>query len=147
MLKVSFLVIWQNLVMTDGQYNDFLSIVLAISTTLLSIGISIFTLSTAFMVGKKDLLKEVSEKISQEGNSLTLSKKHQSLKKYVSVMRSISKNAIFNSASSIVSIVMVLVFRHFSSSIYVYVVYLPMVISVVFTCICIYQLLKWFLKQ
>lgn len=147
MLKVFFLIIWPNLIMTDSQYDGFLSLILTISATLLSIGISIFTLSTAFMVGKKDALKEIDERISQDGNSLSLSKRHQSLKQYVHIMRLVSRFAIISSAFSILSIVSVLIFRQFSFSIYAYLIYIPLIISVVFTCICLFQLIKWFIKQ
>lgn len=147
MLKVFFLVIWPNLKMTDGQYDGFLSLIMTISTTFLSIGISIFTLSTAIMVGKKDALKEIDERITQDGNSLTLSKRHQSLKKYVHVMRLISRYAIISSIFSTLSIVLVLVFRHFPFSLFSYLIYIPLIISVVCTCVCLFQLIKWFVKQ
>lgn len=147
MLKEFLRDIWQSLMMTDSQYNSFLSLILTISTTLLSIGISIFTLSTAFFVSKKDGLKEVSEQISQAGNSLTLAKRYQALKRFIHVMKSISKQTLFVSISSIVTIVCILVFRQFSFSMYIYLVYIPLIISVVYTCICLYSLIRWFLKK
>jgi len=147
MLKEFLRDIWQSLMMTDSQYNSFLSLILTISTTLLSIGISIFTLSTAFFVSKKDGLKEVSEQISQAGNSLTLAKRYKALKRFIHVMKSISKQTLFVSISSIVTIVCVLVFRQFSFSMYIYIVYIPLIISVVYTCICLYSLIRWFLKK
>lgn len=147
MLKEFLRDIWQSLMMTDSQYNSFLSLILTISTTLLSIGISIFTLSTAFFVSKKDGLKEVSEQISQAGNSLILAKRYKALKRFIHVMKSISKQTLFVSISSIVTIVCVLVFRQFSFSMYIYIVYIPLIISVVYTCICLYSLIRWFLKK
>lgn len=147
MLKEFLRDIWQSLMMTDSQYNSFLSLILTISTTLLSIGISIFTLSTAFFVSKKDGLKEVSEQISQAGNSLILAKRYKALKRFIHVMKSISKQTLFVSISSIVTIVCVLVFRQFSFSMYIYLVYIPLIISVVYTCICLYSLIRWFLKK
>lgn len=147
MLKEFLRDIWQSLMMTESQYNSFLSLILTISTTLLSIGISIFTLSTAFFVSKKDGLKDVYEQISQDGNSLTLAKRYQALKRFIYVMKSISKQTLFVSLSSIVAIICVLVFRQFSFSMYVYLVYIPLMISVVFTCICLYSLIRLFFKK
>ncbi len=146
MLKEFLRDIWQSLMMTDSQYNSFLSLILTISTTLLSIGVSIFTLSTAFFVSKKDGLKEVNEQISQNGNSLTLAKRYRALKRFICVMKSISKQTLFVSLSSIVAIICVLVFRQFSFSMYVYLVYIPLLISVVYTCICLYSLIRLFFK-
>ena len=147
MLKVSFQGIWQSLMMTDGQYDAFLSTILTIATTLLSIGISIFTLSTAFVVSKKDNLREVGEKIEKQGDSLMLSKRYRSLQSFIRVMKQISKNSLFVLAASFVTIILVLIFRQIANTTTVYIIYLPLITALVFASICIFQLIKWYVKK
>lgn len=147
MLKVFFLDIWQSLKMTDAQYEAYLSLMMTIATTLLSIGISIFTLSTAFVVSKKESLRELGEKIEKQGDSLTLSKRFRSIQSFIQVMRLISKNALFVIASSFVTIMLVLVFKQITNTIAAHVIYLPIIMSLVFASICIFQLIKWYLKR
>lgn len=147
MLKVFFLDIWQSLKMTDGQYDAYLSLMLTIATTLLSIGISIFTLSTAFVVSKKDNLRELGETIEKQGNSLTLSKRFRSLQSFIHVMKLVSKNALFILAASFVTIILVLIYRQLTNSITVYIIYIPLIIALIFALVCICQLIKWFIKK
>lgn len=147
MLKVSFLDIWQSLKMTDAQYEVYLSLMMTIATTLLSIGISIFTLSTAFIVSKKESLRELGEKIEKQGDSLTLSKRFRSIQGFIHVMRLISKNTLFVIAASFAAILLVLVFRQITNTTAVYVIYLPIITALVFASICIFQLIKWYLKR
>ena len=133
--------------MTDAQYEAYLSLMMTIATTLLSIGISIFTLSTAFVVSKKESLRELGEKIEKQGDSLTLSKRFRSIQSFIQVMRLISKNALFVIASSFVTIMLVLVFKQITNTIAAHVIYLPIIMSLVFASICIFQLIKWYLKR
>ena len=147
MLKASFQDIWQSLKMTDAQFEAYLSLMMTIATTLLSIGISIFTLSTAFVVSKKESLRELGEKIEKQGDSLTLSKRFRSIQGFIYVMRLISKNALFVMATSFVAIIFVLVFRQITNTTAAYFIYLPIIMALVFASICIFQLIKWYLKR
>ena len=68
MLKESLQAIWQLLQMTDEKaYENFLSLCMTIATTLLSVGVSVFTLTTAFVVSKKDSLNELGRQVEEGG--------------------------------------------------------------------------------
>ena len=147
MLKESLLDIWPNQMMINGHYDDLLSLLLTISTTLLSIDVSVFTLSTAFLVSKKDTQKEVYDKILKDGNSLTLSKRYNALKRFIVTIKGVSKYSIYSMGGAVLTIVLTIVFQNLSPNPYIYLIYLPVIVSFIFTCICLFVLMKWFFKS
>lgn len=82
MLGESFQNIWQQILMIDEKaYENFLSFSMTIATTLLSVGVSVFTLTTAFIVSKKDSLNELGTQVEEGGQSLTLARRMNALQK------------------------------------------------------------------
>lgn len=148
MLQESFQAIWQQLQMNDGEtYKDFLSFCMTIATALLSVGVSVFTLSTAFVVGKRDSLKELAEQVEEGGQSLTLARRMNALRKFIKTMKSVTKMSIMIVGFSTVSMILVAFFRNLSGNVYVHVLTLSTLATVVNTIMCIWVLFKWFLRQ
>lgn len=148
MLRESFQAIWQQILMTDEKaYEDFLSLCMTIATTLLSVGISVFTLTTAFIVGKKDSLNELGTQVEEGGQSLTLARRMNALRRFIKTMKSVTKMSMTVVISSVLSILLVIVFRNLSAGAHVHLLTLTSVVSVVFTVMCIWVLFKWFLRQ
>ena len=148
MLGESFQNIWQQILMTDEKaYENFLSFSMTIATTLLSVGVSVFTLTTAFIVSKKDSLNELGTQVEEGGQSLTLARRMNALRRFIKTMKSVTKMSMTVVISSVLSILLVIVFRNLSVGAHVHLLTLTSVLSVVFTVMCIWVLFKWFIKQ
>ena len=148
MLGESFQNIWQQILMTDEKaYENFLSFSMTIATTLLSVGVSVFTLTTAFIVSKKDSLNELGTQVEEGGQSLTLARRMNALRRFIKTMKSVTKMSMTVVISSVLSILLVIVFRNLSAGAHVHLLTLTSVVSVVFTVMCIWVLFKWFLRQ
>ena len=148
MLGESFQNIWQLILMTDEKaYENFLSFSMTIATTLLSVGVSVFTLTTAFIVSKKDSLNELGTQVEEGGQSLTLARRMNALRRFIKTMKSVTKMSMTVVISSVLSILLVIVFRNLSAGAHVHLLTLTSVLSVVFTVMCIWVLFKWFLRQ
>lgn len=148
MLGESFQNIWPQILMTDEKaYENFLSFSMTIATTLLSVGVSVFTLTTAFIVSKKDSLNELGTQVEEGGQSLTLARRMNALRRFIKTMKSVTKMSMTVVISSVLSILLVIVFRNLSAGAHVHLLTLTSVLSVVFTVMCIWVLFKWFIKQ
>ncbi len=148
MLGESFQNIWQQILMIDEKaYENFLSFSMTIATTLLSVGVSVFTLTTAFIVSKKDSLNELGTQVEEGGQSLTLARRMNALRRFIKTMKSVTKMSMTVVISSVLSILLVIVFRNLSAGAHVHLLTLTSVLSVVFTVMCIWGLFKWFIKQ
>lgn len=148
MLGESFQNIWQQILMTDEKaYENFLSFSMTIATTLLSVGVSVFTLTTAFIVSKKDSLNELGTQVEEGGQSLTLARRMNALRKFIKTMKSVTKMSMAVVIFSVLSILLVVVFRNVSAGTHVHLLTLTSVLSVVFTAMCIWLLFKRFIKQ
>ena len=136
------------MLMTDeNAYEDFLSLSMTIATMLLSVGVSVFTLTTAFIVSKKDSLNELGRQVEEGGQSLTLARRMNALRRFIKTMKSVTKMSMAVVISSVLSILLVVVFRNVSAGALVHLLTLTSVVSVVFTVMCIWVLFKWFLRQ
>ena len=134
--------------MTDEKaYENFLSFSMTIATTLLSVGVSVFTLTTAFIVSKKDSLNELGTQVEEGGQSLTLARRMNALRRFIKTMKSVTKMSMTVVISSVLSILLVIVFKNLSAGAHVHLLTLTSVLSVVFTVMCIWVLFKWFLRQ
>lgn len=134
--------------MTDEKaYENFLSFSMTIATTLLSVGVSVFTLTTAFIVSKKDSLNELGTQVEEGGQSLTLARRMNALRRFIKTMKSVTKMSMTVVISSVLSILLVIVFRNLSAGAHVHLLTLTSVLSVVFTVMCIWVLFKWFIKN
>ena len=148
MLGESFQNIWQQILMTDEKaYENFLSFSMTIATTLLSVGVSVFTLTTAFILSKKDSLNELGTQVEEGGQSLTLARRMNALRRFIKTMKSVTKMSMTVVISSVLSVLLVIVFRNLSVGAHVHLLTLTSVLSVVFTVMCIWVLFKWFIKQ
>ena len=140
--------IWQQILMTDEEtYKDFLSLCMTIATALLSVGVSVFTLTTAFVVSKKDSLNELGKQVEEGGQSLTIARRMNALRKFIKTMKTVTRMSMVVVVSSALSILLVVIFRSVSVGVFVHFLTLASLVSIVFTIMCIWILFKWFLRQ
>lgn len=74
MLKEFSQDIWQILLMNNLNFDAYLSLCTTISLSLLGVGVSVFTLTTAFIISKKDVLRNILKQIEIGGSSISLLK-------------------------------------------------------------------------
>ena len=148
MLRESLQTIWQLILMNDVKaYEDYLSLCMTIATTLLSVGVSIFTLSTAFLVSKKESLNELDRQVEEGGQSLTLARRMNALRNFIMTMKSVTKISMVVIVSSTLSTVLVVILRCISAGVYAHVLAITSLVSIIFTIISIWILFKRFLKR
>lgn len=138
--------ICQIVMITDDFYPDYLSFCFAIATTIFASGISIITLSIAFVAGKRDELQRLISNYQQDGISLTLAKHISAAQRYIKTMKKVTHFALYAIIASIVAVVLYVFFKFFPSTICIHFLGISTVISVTLLSICLYTLIKWLLR-
>lgn len=135
------------LMMNETEYASFISLCLALATMLLSIGISMFTLSVAFIDGKKQELSSTYDKVEQGGISLSLSRKTKSLRLFIQTMIFIANKAIWIVILSFFTIFTVIIFMNIDVNIWAYLICIPLIACILITARCLWKLFIWYKKN
>lgn len=139
--------IWRSVQMSDAdRYLDFLSFYLTLSTTLCGVGVSIFTLTVAFIVSKKDALKQLNSEIIKGGTSLSSAYKIQSLQRFIKKMRKITTSSMWLICFSIMSIFIIWILKLCPPSNWLYIVLPFIIVALVFLFVSICRLCAWYRK-
>ncbi|MCH3993581.1 hypothetical protein NG821_04345 [Prevotella cerevisiae] len=133
--------------MNETEYSSFLSLCLALATMLLSIGISMFTLSVAFIDGKKQELSSTYDKVEQGGVSLSLSRKIKSLILFIQTMIFIANKAIWIVILSFFTILIVIIFMNIDVKIWAYLICVPLIASILITVRSLWKLFIWYKRD
>ena len=94
MLKEFLHDICQLVQMDNNQYEDYLSFCFTIATTMFAAGISVLTLTVAFIANKRDTLKTLTTNARQSGISLSLAKQIDAAQRFIKNMKDITNQAI-----------------------------------------------------
>jgi hypothetical protein len=131
---------------SDDLYQDYLSFCFAIATTIFASGISILTLSVAFIASKRDELQRLVLDCKQGGMSLTLAKHISAAQRYIKTMKEVTRFALYAIIASIIAVVLYVLFKLLPSTICIHFLGLSIVVSIILLSICLYTLIKWLLK-
>ena len=129
------------------MYKDFVSTYITVSSTLLSIGVAIFTLATAFIVSKKEALANIERNINNDGISLTLIKKIDGAKAFLGVMRKTTNLSIKIIISSVFVFVFSVIFQFITIGLFIHLLLLPLIYSIFNTILCLIHIFAWYRKQ
>lgn len=129
------------------MYLDSVNTYTTVSSTLLSLGVAIFTLSTAFIVSKRNLLSEYQKQVEKDGISLTMMRKIDATKDFLKTMRNITKNSIIIIATATIVFTLCIYFNYINIGCWIHVLVIPTTISAVSTFYCIRKLFLWYRKQ
>lgn len=129
------------------SYTEFMSLSLSCITTLISVNIGVFTLTIAFLLNKKDMLKLILKQIQDGGISLSLSNKYNSTWEYISKMRYITTVAAVGIISAILGGLLYLVFLFIPQTYWILVILIPILISSLCCGVSLYKLLVWYFKN
>lgn len=129
------------------MYIDSVNTYTTVSSTLLSLGVAIFTLSTAFIVSKRNLMSEYQKQVEKDGISLTLMRKIDGTKDFLKKMRNITKSSIIIIANATIVFALCICFNYINIGGWIHVLVIPITISTVSTFYCIRKLFIWYRKQ
>lgn len=133
--------------MNSNQYEDYLSFCFTIATTIFASGISVLTLTVAFIANKRETLKILTTNAQQSGISLTLAKQIDAARRFIKNMKDITNKAIYAIGISGCSILLFCIFKKLNPSLFIHILGLSVFISVLFVCICLYKLCRWYYKK
>ena len=97
--------------MTETLYSDILSSCLSIIMGGLSIAIAIFTLTTAFIISKREVRNELERQINEGGISLTLTRRVKAINTFIKRMRKVTNNSIIATIILTAGLIAYVVFR------------------------------------
>lgn len=129
------------------SYSEFESLSLSCITTLFSVNIAVFTLTIAFLLNKKDMLKLILKQIQDGGISLSLSNKYNSAREYISKMRYITTVAAVGIISSVLGGLIYLVFLFIPQTYWVLIILIPILLSGFCCGVSLFKLLIWYFKN
>lgn len=129
------------------SYSEFESLSLSCITTLFSVNIAVFTLTIAFLLNKKDMLKLILKQIQDGGISLSLSNKYNSAREYISKMRYITTVAAVGIISSVLGGLIYLVFLFIPQTHWVLIILIPILLSGFCCGVSLFKLLVWYFKN
>lgn len=148
MLKEFLQDIWQLMQINDTEkYKDYLSFILTISTTTLSIGVSVFTLTTAFIVNKRDALKEIRDNVQNGGISLRLAKQIKNAQTFLKKMKGITTKSIWIMSISLLILLSVSILKVFPENNYIHILFIGIIIIFYILITCLIQLCRWHLNH
>lgn len=147
MLKEFLQDICQIAQMNSNQYEDYLSFCFTIATTMFASGISVLTLTVAFIASKRDALKTLTNNAQQSGISLTLSKQISATQRFIKKMKDITNQAIYAIVLSGCSTLLYCIFKCIKPTIFAHILGLSVIISIIFVCVCLYKLCNWYYKN
>lgn len=129
------------------SYSEFTSLSLSCITTLFSVNIAVFTLTIAFLLNKKEMLKLILKQIQDGGISLSLSNKYNSAREYISKMRHITTVAAVGIISSILGGFIYLTFLFIPRTHWILIILFPILLSTLCCGLSLFKLLVWYFKN
>lgn len=147
MLKEFLQDICQLVQMNSNQYEDYLSFCFTIATTMFASGISVLTLTVAYIANKRDVLKTLTIKAQQSGISLTIAKQIDAAQRFIKKMKGITNQAIYAIGMSGCSTLLYCIFKSINQTVFVHILGLSVLIAVLFVCVCFYKLCIWYYKK
>ncbi len=147
MLKEFLLHIYTIAQINSEIYETLLTIYFTLATTFFASGLSVLTLSIAFISGKKDILKQITIEIENNGSSLSLAKKKDSAINFIRNMKKITNLAIATMGISIISLLLCIIFFFKYCPILIHVVSILTIISLSFLITSISILCRWYYKM
>lgn len=137
---------WTDFLTSDTFHCTYMSVLQALTTTLISVSVAIFTLSSSFLVSKVEGIDKIVNAIESGGISLSIQKKRRDLYNFVSKMKSVTFNALISLPLAILGFFAYVLFSFWRASYWELLALLPLIVSLIFVSISLIKLIKWYLK-
>lgn len=141
MNKVS---IFQSFLITNFEIT--MDIIQMLISIFISIGVSLFTLTSAFLVSKTDSLDQIATEIKNEGHSISNTTKVRNARSFVNRMKRVTKFALFSIFSSFLALVLYIIFSYIYLPHWAYIILIPIVIGFIYIILCLKDLSIWYLR-
>lgn len=130
--------------MNNTLYSDILNSCLSVLMGGLSVVIAIFTLTTAFIISKRDMLKDLEQQIDEGGVSLNLARRISATNTSISRMRKITNNSIIATAIFVVGLILYIIFCFLQPSWWIGLLTIITGIGIVYVLYIIALLFIWY---
>ena len=137
---------WTEFLTSDTFHCTYMSVLQALSTTLISVSVAIFTLSASFLVSKVDGIEKIVRAIESGGISLSIQKKRRDIYNFVSKMKSVTFNALISLPLAILGFIAYILFSLWRVSYWELLALLPLIGSIIFMSISLHKLIRWYIK-
>lgn len=137
---------WTDYFISDSFHNSYIQVVQAIVTTIISISVAVFTLSSSFLVSKVENIKELTKEIEEGGISMSTKKKKRDITSFISRMKHVTINSLIALFISIIGFLIYVVFTFIHLPFWELSALLPLIISTIYIGVSLKNLIEWYLK-
>ena len=137
---------WTDYFISDSFHNSYIQVVQAIVTTIISISVAVFTLSSSFLVSKVENIKELTKEIEEGGISMSTQKKKRDITSFISRMKHVTINSLIALFISIIGFLIYVVFTFIHLPFWELSSLLPLIISTIYIGVSLKNLIEWYLK-
>lgn len=137
---------WTDYFISDSFHNSYIQVVQAIVTTIISISVAVFTLSSSFLVSKVENIKELTKEIEEGGISVSTQKKKRDITSFISRMKHVTINSLIALFISIIGFLIYVVFTFIHLPFWELSALLPLIISTIYIGVSLKNLIEWYLK-
>lgn len=137
---------WTDYFISDSFHNSYIQVVQAIVTTIISISVAVFTLSSSFLVSKVENIKELTKEIEEGGISMSTQKKKRDITSFISRMKHVIINSLIALFISIIGFLIYVVFTFIHLPFWELSALLPLIISTIYIGVSLKNLIEWYLK-
>lgn len=137
---------WTDFLTSDTFHCTYMSVLQALATTLISVSVAIFTLSSSFLVSKVEGIDKIVNAIESGGISLSIQKKRRDLYNFVYKMKSVTLNALIAMPFAIVGFFAYILFSFWRIPYWELLALLPLTGSTIYVSLSLYKLIKWYIK-
>lgn len=137
---------WTDYFISDSFHNSYIQVVQAIVTTIISISVAVFTLSSSFLVSKVENIKELTKEIEEGGISMSTQKKKRDITSFISRMKHVTINSLIALFISIIGFLIYVVFTFIHLPFWELSALLPLIISTIYIGVSLKNLIEWYLK-
>ena len=123
---------WTDYFISDSFHNSYIQVVQAIVTTIISISVAVFTLSSSFLVSKVENIKELTKEIEEGGISMSTQKKKRYITSFISRMKHVTINSLIALFISIIGFLIYVVFTFIHLPFWELSALLPLIISTIY---------------
>lgn len=137
---------WTDFLESGAFHDTYMQVLQALATTLISISVAIFTLSSSFLISKVEGIDKIAKAIESGGVSLSIQKKRRDLFNFVSKMKSITFNALIALPLAGLGFLAYIIFSFWEVPYWELSALLPIIGSIIFMSLSLYRLIRWYLK-
>lgn len=129
-----------------GFHDSYIQVLQAIGTTLISVAVAVFTLSSSFLVSKVENIKELTKEIEEGGVSMSTQKQKRDITSFISRMKCVTINSLIALLISITGFIAYIVFSFIHLPFWELLALLPIIVAIIYIVTSLKTLIGWYLK-